>query len=192
MHLAFDDAIAGLTVEVIGQRLERPPDERPIVGVAERQGVGAGQQPAQHAVFTRIVSRTFVVHAAAAEGVEHEPRTGDAPAPERPLEEDRNAQVVAGPVVVGHVSRHRTAQLRARKFNGMQPVVRQCDDDGIEVFLNNGSALPNTHGVGLVLPVAFFVLPVARDPRDRCVELHVRAREALCKPPRQHVHATFD
>ena len=88
MHLAFDETVARFIPQLIGQRLERSRDESRIVGVAERERVGARQEPAENAVIARVVSRTFVVDTAAAEGVEHDPRTGEQPAPERSVEEE--------------------------------------------------------------------------------------------------------
>ena len=152
MYFAFEEVVAGFAVEVIWQRLERAPDERLIVGVTERQRVGTRQEPAEHAVSAGIVPGAFVVDAAAAEGVEHEPRTGEATAPERLVEEDRDPQIVARPVVVRDVLSHRASQPLAIPFNCVEPRVRQRDDHCIEVVLHHASALPGGNDVA---PVRF-------------------------------------
>ena len=110
----------------------------------------------------------FVVDAAAAEGIEHEPRTGDAAAPERLIEEDRDPQIVARPVVVSHVLGHRASQPHAGPFDRVQPRMRQRDDHCIEVVPHNVSALPDRNDVAIarcfppVAPVALFVMPETR------------------------------
>ena len=52
MHLAFDQPDPRLFVQVVRQGFERAADKSLIVGIALRQRVGPGQEPAQDAVFT--------------------------------------------------------------------------------------------------------------------------------------------
>ncbi len=195
MYLAFEEAVAGFAVEVIWQRLEPAPDERLIVGVTERQRVGARQEPAEHAVSAGIVPRAFVINAATAEGIEHEPRTGDAAAPERLIEEHRDPQIVARPVVVSHMLSHRASQPHAGPFDRVQPRMRQRDDQSIEVVPHNVSALPDRNDVAIarcippVVPVALFT---ARNSHNWRVENHVGAGETLRQPSWQHIHPAID
>ena len=59
------------------QRLQCGVDQFLIAEIGERQRVGTGDQPVQHAVLADIVTRAFVVDAAAAERFRHEPCARD-------------------------------------------------------------------------------------------------------------------
>ncbi len=184
MHLALDDPPARLVVEIIGQRFEGAGNQRPIVQVAGGQRIGAGQQPGQHAVGGTILGRRFIVDATAAEGIEHDPGPRAQLPPEPPVEEDRDAQVMAGAVVVRDMSGHRPAQTLAYPFDFLQPVIRQGENDGVELTLDEVARAAGGDDVAAVAR--------ARHPHDRRVELDSGAHQARSQTPGQHLHATFD
>jgi hypothetical protein len=75
--------------------------------IGESERVRAGDQPVQHAVAADIVSRAFDIDAAAAERFRHEPCARNLVAPERLIEQDRDAQIMRRPVEIGDVLDHR-------------------------------------------------------------------------------------
>ena len=115
------------------QRLQRGVDQFLIAEIGEGQRVGAGDQPVQHAVLADVVTRAFVVDAAAAERFRHEPGARDFLAPERRIEQDRDPQIMRRPVEIGDVLDHRLAQLLAVPSHGREPGVRQAHHHQIEI-----------------------------------------------------------
>jgi hypothetical protein len=90
VDLAFHEMGAGVA-ERGRQRFQRGVDQFAIAEIGERQRVGTGDQPVQHPVLADVVARAFVVNAAAAERLRHEPGAGDLVTPERLVEQDRDA-----------------------------------------------------------------------------------------------------
>ena len=127
------DEMSARVAERSWQRLQRGVDEFLIAEIGESQRVGAGDQPVQHAVVADIMAGAFVVNAAAAERLRHEPCAGDLVAPERRIEQDRNPQIMRRPVEIGDVLDHRFAQLLAFPAHGGEPGVRQAHQHEIEI-----------------------------------------------------------
>ena len=132
VDLAFHEMVAGVA-ERSRQRFQRGVDQFLVAEIGERQRVGAGDQPVQHAVLADVVARALVVDAAAAERFRHEPGAGDLLAPERLVEQDRNPQVMRRTVEIGDVLDHRLAQLFAVPAHGGEPGMRQAHQHQIEV-----------------------------------------------------------
>ena len=130
------DEMSARVAERSWQRLQRGVDEFLIAEIGESQRVGAGDQPVQHAVVADIMAGAFVVNAAAAERLRHEPCAGDLVAPERRIEQDRNPQIMRRPVEIGDVLDHRFAQLLAFPAHGGEPGVRQAHQHEIEVTVS--------------------------------------------------------
>lgn len=84
--------------------------------------------------------RAFVVHAAASECIEHEPRASKQSPPEGSSEQDRYAQVMPWTVIPGNVAGHRTLQTLTAPFDCVEPVVRQANEHGVELPLHNFAA----------------------------------------------------
>ena len=70
MNPAFKDQVSSVR-ERPGQGIEGQSDEIVIAVICQSQGVVAGEQPAQHAVWIARMARALVIDAAAAEGVQH-------------------------------------------------------------------------------------------------------------------------
>ena len=85
MDLAFQEMRAGIA-ERGRQRFQRCVEQLLVAEIGERQRIGTRDQPVQHAVLADVVSRAFVVDAAAAECLRHEPGAGNFLAPERLVE----------------------------------------------------------------------------------------------------------
>ena len=132
MDLALDEMLARIA-ERGRQRLQRGIDQFLVAEIGEGQRVGARDQPVQHAVLADVVARAFVVDAAAAERLRHEPGARNLLAPERLVEQDRDAQIMRRPVEIGDVLDHRLAQLLAVPSHGREPGVRQAHQHEIEV-----------------------------------------------------------
>ncbi|MFK4531629.1 hypothetical protein ABIF90_009610 [Bradyrhizobium japonicum] len=115
------------------QRFQCGVDQLLIRQIGEGQRVGAGNQPVQHAVLADVMTRALVVDAAAAEGFRHEPGAGNLPAPERCVEQDRDAQIVRGTIEIRDVLDHRLAELLAFPAHGREPRMRQADQHEVEV-----------------------------------------------------------
>jgi hypothetical protein len=132
------------------QRFDRSVDQFLVAEVGERQGVGPGDQPVQHAVLANVVTGALVVDAAAAERLRHEPGAGNLLAPERRIEQDRDPQIVRRPVEIGDVLDHRLAQLFAVPVHCGEPGVRQAHHHEIEIPRLRSLAV---HHVELVAPL---------------------------------------
>src|SRR5215471_19935150 len=98
MHASLNEHIAS-SLELLWQCIQDTLDQRLIVQIAERQGITAGQQPPEHAIAPSVVPGAFVVDTTAIKRIAHEPCVGDVLAPERVLEQERNAQIMRRPVV---------------------------------------------------------------------------------------------
>ena len=116
------------------------------------------------------MGRRLVVEAATAERVEHDPGPRHQAPPERTIEQDRDAEVVAGPVVMRDMFRHRAAEPLPCPFDLLQPVVRQRDDDRIERLRHDTSGAAGGHDIAVVAS--------ARHTNDRRVELDAGAGQA--------------
>ncbi len=103
--------------------------------------------------------------------------------PERPVEEDRDAQVVAGTVVVRDVVRHRAAQALAGPFDVAQPVVGQCDDDRIELLLRDTPGAAGRHDVAVRRGSSTTRTTARRARRGVRVRLAARRRGSISMPP---------
>ena len=132
VDLAFHEVRARIA-ERGRQRLQRRIDQFLLAEIGERQCVGTGDQPVQHAVLADVVTGAFVVDAAAAEGFRHEPGAGNLLAPERAVEQDRDPQIVRRPVEIGDVLDHRLAQLFAAPAHGREPGMRQAHHHQVEI-----------------------------------------------------------
>ena len=184
MDLSFDHAPAGLRIQIVRQRFEDARNQRAIVAVAGRQRLGTREQPSQDAVRFGTVRRRIRIDATAAERVEHDPGSRQSITPERPIEQDRDAQVVAGPIVVGDMRRHRASQPLAVPRNLRQPLVWQREHHGIELVPGE---LPGTPGGKDVV-----VVTGDGHLHDRRVEHDVRPHQAGGQGAWQHFHAAFD
>ena len=132
MDLAFHEMIAGIA-ERCRQRFQRGVDQFLVAEIGKRQRIGTRDQPVQDAVLADVMARALVVDAAAAERFRHEPGAGDLLAPERFVEQDRDPQIMRGPVEIGDVLDHRLAQLFAVPAHGGEPGMRQAHHHQIEV-----------------------------------------------------------
>ena len=132
MDLAFLEIVTGVA-ERRRQRLQRGVDQFLIAEIGKRQRIGTRDQPVQDAVLADVMARALVVDAAAAECLRHEPGAGDLLAPERFVEQDRDPQIMRGPVEIGDVLDHRLAQLFAVPAHGAEPGMRQAHHHEIEV-----------------------------------------------------------
>ena len=152
MDLAFHEMRAGIA-ERGRKRFQRGVDQLLIREIGESQRVRARDQPVQHAVLADVVTRALVVDAAAAERLRHEPGAGDLRAPERFVEQDRDAQIVRWPVEIGDVLDHRLAQVLAFPAHGREPRMRQAHQHEIEVARLRPLAVHHLEAVaaGLVL-----------------------------------------
>ena len=120
MDLAFDEMRAHVA-ERGRQRFQCGIDQFLVAEIGKSQRVGTRDQPVQDAVLADIVTRAFIIDAAAAERFRHEPRARDLLAPERGVKQNRDAQIVRGPVEIGDVLDHRLAQLLALPPHGREP-----------------------------------------------------------------------
>ena len=184
MDLSFDHAPARLRIQIVRQRFEDARNQRAIVAVAARQRLGTREQPSQDAVRPGTVRGRIRIDATAAEGVEHEPGSRQSITPERPIEQDRDAQVVAGPIVVGHMGRHRASQPLAGPRNLRQPLVRQRDHQGVELVPGELPGTPGGKDVVVVTGDGYL--------HDGRVEYHVRPHQDGGQGAWQHFHAAFD
>ncbi len=132
MGFALDEMRAGIA-ERCRQRLQRGVDQFLIAEIGEGQRVGACDQPVQHAMLADVVAGAFIVDAATAERFRHEPCAGNFLAPERRVEQDRDPQVMRGPIEISDVLDHRLAQLLAVPPHGGEPGVRQAHQHQVEV-----------------------------------------------------------
>ena len=146
MDLALEEMFADVA-ERGRQRFQRGVDQFRVGEIGKGQRVGARDQPVQHAVFADVVTRAFVVDAAAAERLRHEPGAGNLFAPERTIEQDRDPQIMRRAVEIGDVLDHRLAQLLVAPAHGGQPIVRQAHQHQVEVDVDRSLAV---HHVELV------------------------------------------
>ncbi len=129
------------------ERLQGGVDQFLIAEIGESQRVGTGDQPVQHAVLADVVTRAFVVNAAAAERFRHEPGARDFLSPKRLIEQDRYAQIMRGTIEIGDVLDHRLAQLLAVPSHRGEPGVGQTHQNQVEVL---GLRSPAVHHVELI------------------------------------------
>ena len=153
MDLAFHEMRPRIA-ERRRQRFQRGVDQLLIGQIGEGQRIGAGDQPVQHAVLADVVARAFIVDAAAAERLGHEPGARDLVAPERRIEQDRDAQVMRGTVEIGDVLDHRPAQLLALPADRRQPGMRQAHQHEIELAGLRALAVHHVEPVAALLGLA--------------------------------------
>ena len=146
MSLAFEEMRAGVA-EGFRQRLDCRIDQLLVAEIGECQRIGARDQPVQHAVAADIVPRTFDVNAAAAERLGHPPRARNLVAPERLVEQDRDAQIVSRTIEVSDVLDHRMAQQFAVPVHGGQPRMRQAHHDEVVLLGDRPLAVHHVDGV---------------------------------------------
>ena len=132
MDPAFHEMRAGVA-ERRRQRFHRGFDQFLVGEIGKGERVGTGDQPVQHAVLADVVAGALIVDAAAAERLRHEPGALDLVAPERLVEQERDAQIVRRTVEIGDVLDHRPAQLLAVPAQRRQPGMRQAHQHEIEL-----------------------------------------------------------
>ncbi len=153
MDLAFHEMAAGIA-ERGRQRFQRRGNQLLIAEIGEGERVRACDQEIQHAMLADVVAGALIIDAAAAERLRHEPGAGDLLAPERLVEQQRDAQIMRGPVEVSDMLDHRLAQLLAFPTHGRKPGMRQAHQHEIELTRLRPLAVHHVEPVAAALALA--------------------------------------
>ena len=149
MHPAFYEKLAPMR-QLRGQSVQHPSDQFFFAEIAQGNSIVSRQQPAQHAIAAGLLPGAFVIHATTPESVEQEIVAFDAPAPERLVEQETDAQVMGRMVVKSVMVAHGLSQLLAAPFDEREPIVGQYHDGEIELLRRLFSIPARPHAVTVV------------------------------------------
>src|SRR5437667_9154578 len=121
MHPALDEILVPMC-QLRGQRVEHLGDQFLFAQIAQGRSIVPRHQPAQHAIAAGLLPGAFVIHATPAESVEQKIVTLDAPAPERFVEQEADAQVMGRMVVKSVMVAHSLSQLLPAPLKERTPV----------------------------------------------------------------------
>ncbi len=164
MDLAFHQMGAGVA-DRWRQRFQGRRDQLLVGEIGKGERIGAGDQEVEHAMLADVVAGALVIDAAAAERLRHEPGAGNLFAPERLVEQQRNAQIVRRPVEVSDVLDHRLAQLLAFPAHGREPGMRQAHQHEIELARLRALAVHHVEPIAAACALA--------DPENAVIELDI-------------------